>query len=72
MSSLLCAPPPPSLPPQEDPLLLFEPLDSLEVGLQRMRELWPGLTPSALADSEPLHLSLAVKALGLNGPPKGF
>lgn len=65
-------PPPPPLPPQEDPLLLFEPLDSLEVGLQRMRELWPGLTPSALADSEPLHLSLAVKALGLNGPPKGF
>ncbi|KAL4427323.1 hypothetical protein ABPG77_003232 [Micractinium sp. CCAP 211/92] len=57
---------------QEDPLILFEPLDSLEVGLQRMRELWPGLTPSALADSEPLHLSLAVKALGLNGPPKGF
>lgn len=57
---------------QEDPAILFEPLESLEVGLRRMRELWPGLTPAALADSEPLHLSLAVKALGLNGPPKGF
>ncbi|PSC67249.1 hypothetical protein C2E20_9056 [Micractinium conductrix] len=57
---------------QEDPAILFEPLDSLETGLRRMRELWPGLTPAALADSEPLHLSLAVKALGLNGPPKGF
>lgn len=57
---------------QEDPQILFEPLDSLEVGLHRMRELWPGLTPTALGDSEPLHLSLAVKALGLRGPPKGF
>lgn len=59
-------------PPQEDPLILFEPLESLRVGLRRMRELWPGLTPAALANSEPLHLSLAVKALGLTGPPKGF
>lgn len=62
-------PPPPS---QEDPLILLEPLDSLRVGLGRLRELWPGLTPAALANSEPLHLSLAVKALGLRGPPKGF
>lgn len=37
-----------------------------------MRELWPGLTPAALANSEPHHLALAVRALGLNGPPKGF
>jgi hypothetical protein len=62
----------PHLRPQEDPALLFEPVESLEVGLRRMYELWPGLTPSTLADSEPLHLSLAVKALGLTGPPKGF
>jgi hypothetical protein len=47
-------------------------IESLEVGLRRLRELWPGLTPAALANSEPQHLSLAVKALGLNGPPKGF
>ncbi|KAI7835451.1 hypothetical protein COHA_010645, partial [Chlorella ohadii] len=57
---------------QEDPAILFEPLDSLQVGLRRLHELWPGLTPQALGDSEPLHLSLAVKALGLSGPPKGF
>ena len=62
----------PSLPLQEDPLILFEPVPSLEVGLERLRELWPGLTPDALGNSEPLHLSLAVKALGLTGPPKGF
>lgn len=43
-----------------------------QVGLRRLHELWPGLTPQALGDSEPLHLSLAVKALGLSGPPKGF
>lgn len=43
-----------------------------QVGLRRLRELWPGLTPQALGNSEPLHLSLAVKALGLSGPPKGF
>ena len=46
--------------------------DLPQVGLRRLRELWPGLTPQALGDSEPLHLSLAVKALGLRGPPKGF
>ena len=46
--------------------------DLPQVGLRRLRELWPGLTPAALANSEPLHLSLAVKALGLRGPPKGF
>lgn len=57
---------------QEDPIILFEPIPSLQVGLTRLRELWPGLTPEALGDSEPLHLSLAVKALGLNGPPKSF
>lgn len=57
---------------QEDPMILFEPVESLRVGLRRLRELWPGLTPAALADSEPLHLSLALKALGLNGPPKGY
>ena len=51
---------------------MFEPLPSLEVGLERLQELWPGLTPDALGNSEPLHLSLAVKALGLTGPPKGF
>ena len=62
----------PPLPLQEDPLILFEPVPSLEVGLERLRELWPGLTPDALGNSEPLHLSLAVKALGLTGPPKGF
>ena len=62
----------PSLPVQEDPAILFEPMPSLEVGLQQLRELWPGLTPEALGNSEPLHLSLAVKALGLRGPPKGF
>ena len=42
------------------------------MGTRRLRELWPDLTPAALANSEPLHLSLAVKALGLTGPPKGF
>jgi hypothetical protein len=47
-------------------------LDSLTVGLDRLHELWPGLTPQTLANSSPLHLSLAVKALGLQGPPKGF
>lgn len=57
---------------QEDPLILFEPIESLTVGLRRLHELWPGLTPSALENSEPLHLSLAVKALGLTGPPKGL
>ncbi|KAI3431564.1 hypothetical protein D9Q98_004613 [Chlorella vulgaris] len=56
----------------EDPMILFEPLDSLTVGLDRLHELWPGLTPQTLANSSPLHLSLAVKALGLQGPPKGF
>lgn len=59
-------------PPQEDAAILFEPVLSLERGISEMRQLWPGLTPDVLAASSPLHLGLAIKALGLRGPPSGF
>ena len=57
---------------QEDPMILLEPLPSLRVGLQRLRELWPDLSEAALGNSSPMHLTLALRALGLTGPPKGF
>lgn len=55
---------------EEDPSILFEDLESLRVGLRRMDELWPGLSPSTLEQSDPQELALAVRALGLSGPPK--
>lgn len=69
-TALACLPAMTSHPPSSPGLPCQ--VESLRVGLRRLRELWPGLTPAALADSEPLHLSLALKALGLNGPPKGY
>ena len=66
--------PGPTLPPplQEDAAILFVPVPALKAGLEQMRELWPQLTPAALEASSPLHLSLAIQALGPLGPPKGF
>lgn len=55
----------------EDPAILFEELRDLEIGLERLRELWPDLTEAALANSEPLHLALAIRALA-HRAPKGF
>eukprot|EP00240_Pyramimonas_obovata_P005734 CAMPEP_0118935828 /NCGR_PEP_ID=MMETSP1169-20130426/15851_1 /TAXON_ID=36882 /ORGANISM="Pyramimonas obovata, Strain CCMP722" /LENGTH=333 /DNA_ID=CAMNT_0006878893 /DNA_START=72 /DNA_END=1073 /DNA_ORIENTATION=- len=47
---------------EEDPKLLFE---DLEGGLMQLRELWPEdvLHPTALSQSEPTHLVLAIRAL---------
>lgn len=56
---------------QEDPAILFEEHDSLRTGLGRLHELW-AVDEAALGNSDPLHLTLAVRALGHNGPPKGF
>jgi hypothetical protein len=55
----------------EDPLLLFEEVADLRIGIERLEELWPGLTEAALANSEPLHLALAIRALA-HRAPKGF
>lgn len=54
---------------QEDPTILFEETESLRVGLRRLKELWD-IDSRAMANSDPLELSLAVKALGLRGAPK--
>lgn len=56
---------------QEDPAILFEGHDSLRVGLERLHELW-AVDEAALGNSDPLHLTLALRALGTQGPPKGF
>ena len=65
--------PPPRLPvfPPTPCQILFEPPEALEAGLRELHDLWK-LDRAALAASSPLHLSLAVKALGPNGPPKAF
>jgi hypothetical protein len=52
----------------DDPSLLFEDPDSLRYGLERMEELW-GLDEEMLKNSWPDELALAVRALGLRGPP---
>lgn len=57
--------------PQEDPTILFEDIESLKIGLERLKDLWD-VDEQAMANSEPLELALAVKALGLSGPPKKF
>lgn len=54
---------------EADPTILFEDPESLRVGLARMRELWD-VDAAALANSDPDELALAVRALGLTGPPK--
>jgi hypothetical protein len=56
---------------EEDPTILFEDLESLEVGLKRLKELWPSAGRITFANSDPDELALAVRALGLRGPPKG-
>ncbi len=56
---------------ESDPTILFEELESLEVGLTRLRELW-NVDEKALAASDPEELALAVRALGLTGAPKGL
>lgn len=53
---------------EEDPTILFEDPESLLVGLERMRELW-NIDEEMLENSEPDELALAVRALGLQGPP---
>lgn len=55
---------------EEDPTILFEDPESLRTGLRRMRELWD-IDEEALENSFPDELALAVRALGLKGPPKG-
>lgn len=55
---------------EADPTILFESTESIKVGLDRMRELWGELSPTTLAASDPEELALAVRALGLTGPPK--
>lgn len=52
-------------------MILFEEPDSLRQGLRRLHELW-AVDETALGNSDPLHLTLALRALGTNGPPKGF
>ena len=54
---------------ERDPTILFESVASMEVGLRRLRELW-SVDAAALKNSDPEELALAVRALGLNGPPK--
>lgn len=56
---------------QEDPLLLFENTEHLEVGVKELRSLWD-VDEDALAASDSLELGLAVRALGPQGPPRGF
>jgi hypothetical protein len=51
-----------------DPTILFEDPKSIQVGIQRLHELWK-VDASALANSEPEELALAVRALSLGGPP---
>jgi len=54
---------------ESDPTILFEEPASLEVGIQRLHDLWD-VDSIALGNSDPDELALAVRALGLNGPPK--
>jgi hypothetical protein len=54
---------------EADPTILFESPASIELGLKRMKELWR-LDVTALKNSEPEELALAVRALSLQGPPK--
>ena len=54
---------------EADPTILFESPESIELGLQRMKELWQ-VDAIALKNSEPEELALAVRALSLQGPPK--
>lgn len=54
-----------------DPTILFEDLRSLDTGLSRMRDLWK-VDATTLANSEPEELALAIRALGLRGPPNGI
>lgn len=51
-----------------DPTILFEEPASIQVGIHRLYELWK-VDASALANSEPEELALAVRALSLGGPP---
>jgi hypothetical protein len=53
---------------EEDPTILFEDEESLRTGLLRLRELWD-VGPDTFRNSDPLELALAVRALGLKGPP---
>ena len=55
---------------EEDPSVLFEDVESLRIGLKRLYELWPDLSAETLQRSEPQELALAVRALGLDGPPE--
>ena len=54
-----------------DPTVLFESPASLRAGVRRLRELWD-VGAAALAASEPGELALAVRALGLEGPPRSM
>ncbi|GAB4815993.1 hypothetical protein N2152v2_003039 [Parachlorella kessleri] len=56
---------------QEDPAILHEDVESLRVGVRQLHELW-AVDEAALANSSPLHLTLAVRALGPKGPPQKF
>mmetsp|Transcript_8397 Transcript_8397/g.14456 ORF Transcript_8397/g.14456 Transcript_8397/m.14456 type:complete len:344 (-) Transcript_8397:465-1496(-) len=56
---------------EEEPQLLFE---DLEGGLIQLRELWPDhvLHPTALSNSDPAELALAIRALSPQGARKRF
>jgi len=53
-----------------DPTILFEDLRSLNEGIFNLRDLWK-VDAVTLANSEPEELALAIRALGLKGPPTG-
>ena len=55
---------------ENDPCILFEDPLSLKIGLERMIELWK-VDATALKNSDPEELALAVRALSLKGPPGG-
>lgn len=54
----------------EDPRLPLLGPEDLTIALDQLESLWGRLGPEVLADCEPHHLVLALKALGPKGPPR--
>ena len=53
---------------ETDPTILLETDSNLGSGLQGLRDLWD-VDASALADSDPADMILAVRAMSSSGPP---
>ena len=53
---------------ETDPTILLETDSNLGSGLKGLRDLWD-VDASALADSDPADMILAVRAMSISGPP---